>query len=146
MGIKERWLGFEPLPPDIIERITQLKPVFEREGVRLAYLFGSLASGRPAQDVDLAVLPRDSNLGQLRRMIAEALGTERVDLVNLKVASPVLRFEVISTGRLIYKSDDQAENDFEMAALREYRDTAYLRARQSETLQERTHEWLSKKK
>lgn len=146
MGIKERWFRFKPLPSDISERIERLKPLFEREGVRLAYLFGSLSSGGQGQDVDIAVLPGDGDFSQLRQEIGEVLGTERLDLLNLKGASPLLRFEVIRSGRLIYRRDDQTENDFEMEVLRQYRDTAYLRARQATLLQRRTKQWLSRRK
>ncbi len=145
MGIKERWSGFKPLPRDIMERIGQLKPLFERHGVRLAYVFGSLAEGRPANDVDLAILPDKWDFFEMYPAITEILGTERLDLVNLKTAPPLLRFEVISTGKLIYKTDDDTENDFEMSVIREYHDTAHLRARQNETLRERTAQWLSRK-
>lgn len=146
MGIAERWLRFKPLPPDIRERPGLLKPVFRRDGVRLADLFGSLAAGREPDDVDLAVLPRNGDLSPLRQAIMKDLDTERVDLVNLKAASPVLKFEVVSSGRLICKTDDMTENEFETAVLREYHDTAHLRARQAEMLRERTSLWLSKKK
>jgi predicted nucleotidyltransferase len=56
VAIKERWKGFNELSPDIRRALDCLIPFFEREDVLLAYLFGSLAQGRDANDVDLAVL------------------------------------------------------------------------------------------
>ena len=129
------------MPENIRERVSSLRPLFEAEGILLAYLFGSLAEGREAQDVDLAVLPCGENFADLRQKVAEFLGTERLDLVNLKTAPPLLRFEVIRNGRLIYKESDQIENDFELSTLREYRDTAYLRRKQAEMLEERAQKW-----
>ena len=57
MSIKERWRKFKPLPEDIRERVSNLNSLFEREGVLLAYLFGSLARQEECEDVNLAILP-----------------------------------------------------------------------------------------
>lgn len=103
----------------------------------LAYVFGSFPHREGAADIDLAILPGDSTLGDLREKITEVLNTERIDLVNLKTANPVLRFEVVSTGVLIFKKSDHVENSFELSTLREYRDTGHLRAVQAETVEKR---------
>lgn len=142
MSIKQRWHKFKPLPEDITGRLKKLNSLFEPEEVLLAYLFGSLAEKESGEDVDLAVLPAKDNFADLRSKLCEVLGTERLDLVNLKTASPLLRFEVIKSGRLIYKRDDEVENAFEMATMREYKDTAYMRRRQTRILEERTKGWL----
>lgn len=143
MGIRERWRGFKPLPVDIGKRIEGLVPLFKEQGVLLAYLFGSLSGGKMGEDVDLAVLPEGEGLGNLREKVTEVLGTERVDLLNLKEASPTLRFEVVRTGRLVYKRDEEVENSFELSVLREYKDLAYLRERQRRILRQRVNMWLS---
>lgn len=62
MGIPERWYRLKPLPPDIQNRLENLSSLFKKEGVLLAYLFGSLAdkgekSPKPPGDLDLAILP-----------------------------------------------------------------------------------------
>ena len=107
----------------------------------LAYIFGSFPHHEGAADIDLAILPGDGGLGELREKITEILNTERVDLVNLKTATPVLRFEVVSTGVLIFKRSDSVENSFELSTLREYRDTGHLRAVQAEMVEERNKRW-----
>lgn len=140
MSVKQRWYKFEPLPEDIREKIPGLAPVFEAEGVFLAYLFGSLVRGK-GNDIDLAVLGDKEDFAGLREKLWEALGTQRLDLVNLKTASPLLRFQIISSGILVYKKSDEIENAFELASLREYRDTAYLRKKQTLTLRERMQKW-----
>ena len=137
MGITERWRGFRELPPDIEQALERLRPLFEREGVLLAYLFGSLSKGCMAQDVDLAILVQDAPAFRLRRAIAECLGTERLDLVDLRHASPVLRFEIVRTGRPLYVADEETQERFELATLHLYRDTAPLRRRQREYLRRR---------
>jgi predicted nucleotidyltransferase len=137
MAIAERWKRFRELPPDIEEALERLTPLFEGEGVLLAYLFGSLGRGDTGQDVDLALLTRDTPPFRLRDAITSHLGTQRVDLVDLRRASPVLRFEIIRTGRSLYVADVETQERFEMATLRLYRDTAPLRRQQGEYLRRR---------
>lgn len=141
MGIKERWNRFEPLPENIREKLHLLNSLFESEGILLAYLFGSLARRKVGEDVDLAFLAEKRDGVNLRQRMSDIIGTERIDLVNLRTASPLLRFEIVRTGHLIYKKNEEVENAFELCTIKEYRDTAYLRARQAEMLKQRTKRW-----
>jgi len=143
MGIRERWQRFRPLPQDIKLRLSKLKSLFEKENILLCYIFGSSAR-RAGEDIDLALLPQKASIVGLRKKICEILSTERVDLVNLRNASPLLRFEIISKGVLLYKRDDEIENNFELTTLREYKDTAYLRNKQVKILRERIKMVLKK--
>ncbi|MBW1979795.1 MAG: hypothetical protein JRJ12_01095 [Deltaproteobacteria bacterium] len=93
------------------------------------------------EDVDLALLPRKDQLGWSREKNYEALQTERVDLVNLKTASPLLRFEIIRTGLLINEESGHKENEFEHAALSEQRHAMYLRKKQARILEQRPQRW-----
>lgn len=88
------------------------------------YLFGSRAQGTnlPGSDVDLAVLqpvrqPDRTVLGlyHLRGELEELVG-RRVDLVDLRQASTVLRIQVLR-GRLLLVRDQDAVDEFEMMAL-----------------------------
>jgi len=146
MGIAERWKGFRELPPDIEQALGRLEPLFEKAGVLLAYLFGSLNRGQTGDDVDLALLVRGAPAFLLREEITECLGTQRVDLVDLRDASPVLRFEILRTGRPLYAANEEAQTRFELATLHLYRDTAPLRRRQREYLQRRMAQWSSSAK
>ena len=143
MGVKERWKRFRPLPEDITQKLSTLDPIFKRHSVRLTYLFGSLAQGETGEDVDLALWVDERGWEGLRREITQTLDTERMDLLNLATASPVMRFEVVRNGVLIYKQSEDLENTFELRTIQEYRDTAYLRRKQREVLRERTKQWLS---
>lgn len=151
MGIPERWKGHKPLPKHIRQLLpTRLTPLFERDNVELAYVFGSLARNnnghREPHDLDLAVLPvkRGTESGRnLWEDIMTAVGTDRVDLINLAIASPVLRYEIMSTGKPIYIRDQEAKEAFEMNTLREYRDTAYMRQEQMKDLRKRMVRWVS---
>jgi hypothetical protein len=56
--------------------------------------------------VDLAILIKEKPAYELFEAIADVLGTDRIDLVDLRKASPVLRFEILRSGRPIYISDN----------------------------------------
>ncbi|MGC9515476.1 type VII toxin-antitoxin system MntA family adenylyltransferase antitoxin [Methanocrinis sp.] len=142
MGIPERWAGHRPLPEEIRSSLEELAGLFEEEGVILAYLFGSLArdeTDREPHDVDLAVLTatQEEPAWRLWEKIVDALGTERLDLVDLRRASPVLRFEIVRSGRPIYVSDEAARERFVLDTLHLYPDTAPMRRRQMESLRKR---------
>ncbi len=144
MGIGEKWKRFRELPEDISWRVDELGRVFHGHGIQLAYLFGSLAERGQGNDVDIAVMGNPRDLGELRDAICEALGTERVDIVDLAKATPTLQFEVISSGTLLFKTSDDIENHFELRILTAYQDREPVRRRQNEILAERTREWSSK--
>lgn len=110
-------------------------PLFKKEGVLLAYLFGSLAgkgekTPRPPGDVDLAMLTMEGPAYILHEDITDVLGTDRLDLVDLRQASPLLRFELLRSGRPIYVSDEDIKARYEMETLQLYRDTEPMRRRQ----------------
>lgn len=142
MANPERWKRFADLPDDLGGRLARLPALFENRGVQLAYLFGSLAADDPSPgDVDLAVLTEEEPAYKLRADLQQALGTQRLDLVDLRRASPLLRFHVIRDGRLLYAPDDETLNRFELDTLHLYRDTAPLRRRHREILRERMDAW-----
>ena len=137
--------GSRGSPPDVRRRIEQLPAYLEAEGVLVAYLFGSLVEddepGREPRDVDLAVQVEEGAAWRLRDGLGKLLGTQRLDLVDLSRADPVLRFEIIRSGHPIYWRDDDTLNRFELDTMHLYRDTAPMRARQREYLRERTARW-----
>ncbi len=134
MGTKQRWHRHKLLPPDIMERIEGLTTFFKENEVQLAYLFGSLTTGS-GNDVDIAVLAK-TDLSIIRERLQEALGTWRLDLANLTSLSPGLAFEIISTGKVIYRADDEIENLYEMNILKQYQDMRPVRDRQLRRLKE----------
>ena len=141
MGAKEKWRRFRALPPDIKQRLEHLIPLFEQHDVLLAYLFGSLSRDKEANDVDLAILVQDGPAYPLREPIVDCLGTERVDLVDLQRAPPVLRFEIVRGGYPLYVSSPSLQNQFELDTLHIYRDTRPMRRRQQQYLRERFAKW-----
>ncbi len=159
MGIKERYRGptgktLPGLNLDLEEAIARLNKLFATKQVALAYLFGSYATGtnNPSSDLDLAVLMADQKNQdkklylQLFTAIQETLGTERVDLLNLDNASPLMKMEIVRSGRVIYARTEDELNNFEMKTIQEYLDTAYLRKVQNNYLKKRVEQWYSEKK
>lgn len=142
MANPEKWRKFKPLPADIRERLARLEGLFAAEGVLLAYLFGSLTKDGPAHDVDLALLlPPDKRPFHLHPAITAILGTERVDLVDLRRAAPALQFAIIKNGRCLYTSDEEQQNRFETAVIRTYQDTNHWRREQEKMLKARMQSW-----
>ncbi len=137
MGVRERWMGFPEFPAEVEQTVEDLSELFSRSGVRLAYLFGSLGKGEPSQDVDLALLPGLTPVFELRQAIEGRIRTQRLDLVDLAIASPLLRFEIVRTGRPIFAPDEKLLNDFELETIHLYRDTHPIRRRQTEYLRAR---------
>jgi len=129
---------------------SQLEAAFAAQGVRVAYLFGSQATGRarPDSDVDVAVLwgddvPRSDYFRRRLELIGammELFRTNDVDVVVLNEATPLLALEVLRQGQLLYNVDDNLRVAFQVRTVREYRDTAPLRRLLAEALEARVRE------
>jgi len=116
----------------IIERMR--KSMSKYRQVRAVYLFGSTATGKTGKlsDIDIAVLlkemPDAKTLLALKLdLISEfsgVFGSDRIDFVLLNDAAPLVAFEVISKGQLVYgKRKDVAE--FEANVSMQYHDIRY---------------------
>lgn len=103
-----------------------------RDEVLEAYLFGSHAAGKPQahSDIDIAVYVderRSAATGygyaaELGAHLMHALGTNRIDLVVLNRAPPVLYHRVLRDGRRILARDLRATTTREGYALSRYCD------------------------
>ena len=111
-----------------------------RPEIPAVYLFGSRSSGRarPDSDTDVAVLTRATDWPEIarrdhrwrRRLILDlmnAFATDRVDLVILNDAAPLLAHRILRDGRLLACPDPVARQRFTIAAIAEYLDTEPLR-------------------
>jgi len=118
MGVRERYGRQPPLPLDVARRMESLPDLLRRHPVRLAYLFGSLARGDPgAADVDLAVLPDEGfSWPLLYAELSEALGTDRLDLVDLRFAPPYLKAGILQSGRCLFARSEAEREAFERSA------------------------------
>lgn len=109
----------------------------------LVVLFGSAARGRvrPDSDVDVAVLTDSAaDLESAFLALAPVFMTERLDLVDLRRAGPLLAFQVARSGLLLYERSPGAFRQFQSLASRRYADTKRLRDAQKRSI----HVFLSR--
>jgi len=91
----------------------------------LIILYGSFAKGkaRKDSDVDIAFLSdnkfSDYEIFMIGQGLADILGKD-VDLVDLSRSSTVFQTQVISTGKVIYCSNEKKRMLFEMTVLKKY--------------------------
>ena len=125
---------------------TELKTLFQEYSVILAYLFGSQATGKVhgESDIDIAVLlgegsPNDRLAIQLKLLegLSRVCRSDRVDLVILNEAPPLLAYEVLRNGIQLYSIDDNARVEFQVRTLRTFEDTAPLRKALADAMEER---------
>lgn len=114
-----------------IEEIKgRLEPLLDDEGLQLVLLFGSLATGKvhKKSDIDIAFLfDRPVDILSLTNRIIRLLQSDNVDVVDLKRASPLLRFSAARNGTVIYERSAGTFNEFCSLAFRMYVDTKKLR-------------------
>ena len=123
--------------------------VFETESqILLAYLFGSKARGTETSksDIDIAV-PLSEIPGNLLDhylhlidKFSKALG-DKVDLIILNTAPPLLKHQVIKHGRVIYCRDEKSRVEFESKAEKEYLDFRIYRERYDKALLKEVSTW-----
>lgn len=124
------------LPAHVVSRLGDLGRVLP--DLDLLVLFGSAAKGRVGSrsDVDLAArCAGAADLDALYLVLAPRLGTARLDLVDLRRASPLLAFEAARSGRVLFERHPGAFRQFQALASRRYCDTAKLRVAQRRAIQ-----------
>jgi predicted nucleotidyltransferase len=105
----------DTLVPRALDAVMASEPVRARQ-VIACWAFGSRVTGTatPASDVDLAVLC-DPPLGLERTRVMDAAGREAgldVDVIDMGSAPPALRWEIITTGKLVVERDEPALEEF----------------------------------
>ncbi|MGD1003436.1 MAG: nucleotidyltransferase domain-containing protein [Minisyncoccia bacterium] len=109
----------------------------------LIIAFGSQVKGRatPASDFDFGVLKETSfslsEHADLSFHISKKMNIneDKIDLIDLSIASPILKLEVARTGKLIEGSTFDFIR-FKVRAMKEYQDTAkFRRIRRSAIMQ-----------
>jgi predicted nucleotidyltransferase len=139
MALKNRYTLFE------VNDSTKksLKTLIQNnKGILFAYLFGSQVTGNvnAMSDLDVAIYPRTSlppaDLMRLQTEIMEASRMARVDLVDLRLAPPLLAYEVAASGELLFTRDANAQNRFERKAFLHCFDTQHLRSVQNQYLRD----------
>lgn len=126
------------------DAFSAIRSVLEaNESILLAYVFGSVGRGSPSSqsDVDVAVLARTElridELARLSEELGRALAfSRRVDIVDLRAASPVLAAEIVRDGERVVERDPLVRFDFETDSIRRFEDTRALRRIQHDLLRE----------
>lgn len=111
---------------------SKIKRICNRYKVSALYLFGSAVnkSRRSARDIDLAVLlPEKFDKTQsfeLRLLLIQAFTrffNRTIDLIILnEVSSPILKQQVIASGRLLFLGNTKQRLLFELRTMQEYAD------------------------
>lgn len=115
MGVREKYAHLPPLEKPL--QLRGIAALFARHPVRLVYLFGSAARvPEAAEDVDLAFLPDPGfRFQSFYADLSEALGTDRLDLVELPTAPLWLREEILRTGICLYEREPRERIRWEAA-------------------------------
>ncbi len=114
----------------IEELKDRLSPLFTGEGLRLALLFGSAATGKTHKrsDIDLAFLfDKPVDILSLTNKVTRLLHADNVDVIDLRRASPLLRYSAIRHGKLLYEREKGMYHEYYSLAFRIYIDTKKLR-------------------
>lgn len=117
----------------------KLVPVFRDKGLRLLLLFGSSVSGNTHKrsDLDIAFLfDKPADMLDLANMVIKTLHTDEVDVVDLRRASPLLRYSAVRNGLLLYERNKGLFNDFYSLTFRMYVDSKKLRDARSMAIQQ----------
>ncbi len=118
---------------------ARLAPTVSRfPTLQLLVLFGSWAKGRAGRrsDLDVGVLTDDvADLDVWYGLLAPPLGSDRLDLVDLRRVDPLLAFEIARSGVALFERERGLFTAFQARASCRYADTAPLRAAQRRAIQ-----------
>jgi predicted nucleotidyltransferase len=117
----------------------ELAPIFAKYDTEIvaAYLFGSAATGMTSNssDIDIAVLMRtkDRRCGSSLKLrlyadMCRKLGRNDIDIVLLDLAGNlILNDEIVRHGKILYTTDADAKETFELAVLHRCTDFKFQR-------------------
>ena len=139
MAVRERWSRTRTIRWSTRRCVDLLLPVIAADWrVEAFYLFGSRTgdTATPDSDLDVAVYTGSEFTGDdllaLHGELVRLLRSDRIDLVWLNQADPVVAFSVIRDGKLLHYRDADRLNDIERRLTLLYRDhMLYLRRRRS---------------
>ena len=119
-----------PSKEEIVRQVAQFAA--EQPTVLAAYLFGSAAQNRLADesDVDIGLLfetsPEALRLLELQEVLTTALNRQS-DLVSLNQASPILAMQVLKHGEIVFERSQRAVREFQVRTLFAYFDLKQVR-------------------
>jgi len=114
--------------------LDELRPALGRlckeKKIELLYLFGGAARGSSGRlsDIDLAYYSRqEAGLLDLQNSLADLLKRDDIDLVSLKSANPLISYQVIKNGKLLFCSNEALKVQLEYMIVNKYLNTIHLR-------------------
>ena len=108
----------------------KLSSLFKEEALQIVLLFGSQSSGQvhPESDIDLGFLYDEPvDLLDLTNKVIQRLHKDRVDVVDLRRANPLLCYSAVRQGKLLFERSPGLFNSFFSLSFRRYVDTKKLR-------------------
>lgn len=109
-----------------------LNDVITKFQINLLVAFGSYQTERFTKDsdIDLAFLSeRNLSPDEEHLLLSDLVflfGRDKIDLIDLKKASPLLMFEIAKNGNILYE-EDQSFLRFKLKASARYAETQFLR-------------------
>ena len=123
--------------PTIEELKKRLTPLFREEGLSLVLLFGSAARAQVHRrsDIDLAFLyDRPVDALALTNRVIRLLEFDNVDVVDLRRASPLLKYSSVKGGTVLYEKGPGVFASFYSLAFRMYADSKKLRDARAQSI------------
>ena len=115
--------------------LDTLADICRRRAIRLLAMFGSAVRGRrgPDSDLDLALWVEDPHgesfdLTALEAELRPLYPAERLDLLLLNRASPLVQFQVAKHGYPLFEAQPGVFQTFRVSASKRHADTAHLRS------------------
>jgi predicted nucleotidyltransferase len=110
-----------------IEKIKpNIKQLAEKYNLSLVILFGSRATGKthPQSDIDLAFLAkRNLDLMDESKLICDLmliLGSDKIDLTNLKKTGPLLMRRIFSNHKILFCKDLTQYYQYKIYSMKKY--------------------------
>lgn len=135
MSVKERWKYTQPLRLETPEILEMVLPVLcDDQRILIVYLFGSRMRDEydETSDVDVAFYTDQrfswDDYYRLYGSVTKKLRSNRIDLLWLNKADSIVTFQVIKNGKVVYYSDAETLNEFELKSKQLFYDYGhYLR-------------------
>lgn len=122
-----------------------LDSILEENGIKLAFLFGSLMDSSGPRDVDIGVLFQSYSFdvySATYERLCKFLGIKDIDVVVLNRSNAAIKLEALE-GVLLYAENEEVISKFAVDALFEYEDYRYFREEYAYNFHERSLEGIS---
>jgi len=114
----------------------------EKYKLELILLFGSHVQGglHPESDMDIAVYSRqvlsETEKINITYELCNILHTDKIDLVDIKTAPPILKREIFKDYKVLYQKDPMLLYQLELVSVYEFKESEVLFQIRHERLQE----------